>query len=473
MYLGGKAMISVEEIVDRIKQEESRKNQPDDIIVPSDNKSKCETIDNYVVPPFNIVESDAKGAKAKREKILSDILFFVDLAQRKRVINTCSIISIPTTANENLSIWGSAKNVSRAVDKMIEIGLLAEHDESYSHHASSKSKSRSKTYKYFYENEQKLLAYCKAHNIQKPIKTNVMVYTEKVKNAIADVDNAYKEFKIKDVVFSANLKLVKPLDITMSDFETYLTHCLYNNYPEFRFHQMKADEINEKYYKDYPEFAIRFKPHFTWNNETTVVKKIGIRATNSYCNKKKDEKPSILKKYGLELERDIKSSVPRLTLSLNTGEWVDESIDIYKLINDEFAPNSEFNDERREAIKNLHMSSYFDEHSDLVMGRNVWIRMNREGANKDEVYAVMKKLRQAIIKVEGGKFYGNEIFYVESCVYLMTLYDLLSAGHLCWLIYDGFYSKGESEQEDFNLMITNGVRLNFKAFYEKSKFKKI
>ena len=36
------------------------------------------------------------------------------------------------------------------------------------------------------------------------------------------------------------------------------------------------------------------------------------------------------------LEKDIRSSVPRLILSLNKGYWVDESVDIYELINNEF-----------------------------------------------------------------------------------------------------------------------------------------
>ena len=36
------------------------------------------------------------------------------------------------------------------------------------------------------------------------------------------------------------------------------------------------------------------------------------------------------------LEKDIRSPVPRLTLFLNKGYRVDESVDIYELINNEF-----------------------------------------------------------------------------------------------------------------------------------------
>ena len=467
-------MVTLEELIDRIalQKEQNNKHNKTEQADSVGKKWQPTTIDNYIVPKFSIVESKAAGAEAKRRAVLSKILTFVDFAKRRRIRNTCTVMPIAITSAENLSIWGTEKNVSRAVDKMIEIGLISEHNEEYRFNAPFPydDENRCKTYKYYYENEQKFTAYCEAHDIKKFNPVNVTEFTEKDKKTIVKVDTGYKDFKVEEVLFSSNLKLVKPTDITASEFETYLMCCLYNNYPEFRFHQMKVDEINERYYKDYPEFALRFKPHYTWDSKGKAVTKIGIRATNSFCNKEKTERKKILEEYGLKLQRDIKSSVPRLTLSLNKGKWVDESIDIYELINNEFDPNSEFTEQRREAIKALHMSVYFEEHSDAFMGKNIWHRILKTGLNKDEVYSLMKRLKAAISKVEGGKLFGSEIFYVESCVYLMTLYDLLSAGHLCWLVYDAFYSKGESDSEDYNMMITNGVRLNFEAFYERSKY---
>ena len=56
------------------------------------------------------------------------------------------------------------------------------------------------------------------------------------------------------------------------------------------------------------------------------------------------------------------------------------------------------------------------------------------------------------------------IFYVESCVYLMTLYDLLSSGHRVWQVYDCFYSTGDEDQGLFEYMVSNGVKLNFEEF---------
>ena len=100
--------------------------------------------------------------------------------------------------------------------------------------------------------------------------------------------------------------------------------CLYENYPGLRFHIEKANEINEKYYKEYPEFRIRFQPNFTWSSDGLYINRIGIRATNSMCNLKKENRAEVLEAYGFTLEKDINASVPRMTLSLNMGKWIDE-----------------------------------------------------------------------------------------------------------------------------------------------------
>ena len=78
-------------------------------------------------------------------------------------------------------------------------------------------------------------------------------------------------------------------------------------------------------------------------------------------------------------------------------------------------------------------------------------------------------MKEAVVKVEGGTLYGNEIFYVESCVYLMTVYDLLCSYHKkLWLVYDSFYSIGDENNEDYQYMIKEGIRINFNEFMEKT-----
>lgn len=136
-----------------------------------------------------------------------------------------------------------------------------------------------------------------------------------------------------------------------------------------------ADEINESYYAQYPELAIRFKPHFTWNKEKSAIKKIGIRATNQCVSvsdtaqDKRMSKQELLDRYALNLSKDVKSSVPRITLSLNQHSWEKETSDIYEKIYQEYiqsggCPTSgtvvQKFEELRPAIKALHMRRYFD-----------------------------------------------------------------------------------------------------------------
>jgi hypothetical protein len=112
------------------------------------------------------------------------------------------------------------------------------------------------------------------------------------------------------------------------------------------------------------------------------------------------------------------------------------------------------------------MRAYFDS-TDKLAGHHTWLSMNQENLEREDVCDKMTELREAIIKAEGGKLYGSDIFYVESCVYLMTLYDLLTSGHRVWQVYDCFYSTGQEDQETFDYMISSGVKLNFLYFIEK------
>ena len=421
-------------------------------------------------PEFSIPVRKSNNFESSKRDMLSRVLTFIEYAQRKRIKGGCTAMPIPVTSRQNLMIWGYPKAVSRAIAFMLEIGLISVYDGTYRFGVPYEGGNYGKIYAYYYESEEKVIQYCRENNISKFQVANVEdVDSEDKKRKISSV-NSKKSFEITDVKFDRGANLEKPEGVSSTDFELFLTYCLYLNYPEFRFHQSKIDEINEKYYKDYPEFKLRFKPHFTWKNNK--VTKIGIRMANEFCNKEKEERKELLKKYGFNLEKDVKSSVPRLTLSINKGEWVDESIDIYELINKEFEPGVEFNQERREAIKHYLLSVYFEDSSDKMLGKNATYKLDKTGLVKSEVDELMGRLRSAAVKVVGGKFYGSEIFYIESCVYLMTVYDLLASGHMVWLVYDCFYASGIEDEETFEEMIKNSCRLNFGYFMEKSKFNK-
>ena len=452
-------MITLEEIAGKLK------DKTDYSFTVNRMSWEPKKVDNYVLPSFAIKESSAKGAETKLKNKLSKVLAFIDLVKHKRFKTGCTVMPISVTNKDNLAIWQNEKGVSRAIDFMIEIGLISVESNKYQFGAYYEKDNKSKTYRYYKENEDKLKEYCEDHDIQMFIVKNKVYNMSELKKLHTGIDKS-------KVRFASRLKLIKPIELSRAEFEKQLTLCLYENYPALRFHIVKTNEINEKYYKDYPEFRIRFQPNFTWSEDELYVSGIGIRATNSLTNLKKENRKEVLKEYGFILEKDINASVPRMTLSLNSGHWIDESQDMYELIYRVIAPTGLFTKEKREAIKKLHMRAYFDS-GDKSVGHHTWLTMEQNGIDREDVCDKMSEFRNAIIKAEGGKLYGSDIFYIESCVYLMTLYDLLSAGHKVWQVYDCFYSSGSDSQEWgqgadseklFKEMISKGVKLNFEYF---------
>ena len=323
-------MIKLEEIADRLVDRSSY-----DFSVRKESWEPVRA-EAYVLPVFNIVESDEKGAGAKHRKKLSKVLAFIDSVKHKRFKDGCTIMPISCTNKENLAIWNNKTGVSRAIDYMIEIGLLGIENEKYQFGAYYEKDNKSKSYYYYKENEDKIKAYCEERGIEKYIVQN-KVYD------MADISKVHKDIDRSKVRFASRLKLIRPAGISKEEFKKQLTLCLYENYPGLQFHIEKANEINKRYYKDYQDFRIKFEPTFTWSDDDLYVSGIGIRATNSMINIKKSKRVEILKEYGFILEKDINASVPRLTLSLNKGEWVDESIDLYELIYRAMEPEDEFN----------------------------------------------------------------------------------------------------------------------------------
>ncbi len=453
-------MTTLLEIANRVE----KKNSPDYKKEHEFNWRPFTTVD-YVVPDFHINESAAKGAKEKLHQKLSKVLAFVKLIQRMRSKTKCTIIHIPVRNKDNLLIWGSDRNVSNAIKFMKEIGLICSDGDEYRFNAINKLDNSAKRYGYFYENEQKLLQYCSEHGIEAAKVENRIYEGESNKSLNRDINK-------ERVIFSHQLRLTKPDGISKTDFEKELTLRLYENYPGLKYYIQMANEINETYYEDYPEFRVRFQPNFTWNKKGTKITKIGLRATNPMSNMKKEDRKEHLKEIGYKLEKDINASVPRMTLSLNSGHWVEENEDIYALIFRQMEPEGIFTNEIREAIKALHMLAYFDT-TDKQVCNHTWRGMpNKEGITKEDVKSNMLALRKAMTKAEGGRLYGSEIYFAESCVYLMTLKYLLSTGHRVWQVYDCFYADGDETQEEFEKLVAENVKLNFNEFYQQWYVKK-
>ena len=86
-------------------------------------------IKTYEVPPFvpgtpNLTKN---GALKKYKDRFGKYLAFIDCVKYFRSSKYCSILALATTSQALLNIWGSEQNVSNALSKLEEIGLIQEY----------------------------------------------------------------------------------------------------------------------------------------------------------------------------------------------------------------------------------------------------------------------------------------------------------------------------------------------------------
>ena len=331
----------LEEIAKRIKdhddseKEEMKKVRPTHLFLTE-----------YVVPPFVIKETRDKKRIDQLRKVLT---FIKKKAQPNRKKGVCTIMPISSTSKDLKKIW---TNVFRGRELMEEIGLIRIYSDEYNRFG---RRTFAKLYMYFYENELKFINYCEKNNISeldldlKEKENDEIVESDEI-NEDDEIDDVLDETKVK---IGKGLYLKKPASISCSEFEKQLLEIFKTNYPEYQKYKNMVDEMNEKYYKDKPEFAIRFEPSFQWNKSFTKVMKIGFRATNERCNKRKDERDEILDDNNLVLDSDVNASVPRLNSSMNLGHWDNNERDMYEIIFHNCYPNEVFTSSAREAMKQL------------------------------------------------------------------------------------------------------------------------
>ena len=412
--------------------------------------------ESFEVPKFQIIESNAPGASKKLKNKLSYILSFIDSIKHIRFSDGCTLMPIPIYSSRNIDIWGSPRNVSNATKYMISIGLITQETKA------NRFKHLGNTYKYYKENEDKFKEYCNERGIERGRYIRNISICESCK-----IDSNRVRFKSK-VYFK------KPKDLSEQQFEDTLTSCLYQNYPLFeKWKNIVENDINKRFYKDYPELQLRFRPHYKWSKSRKSIIGIGIRLTSSLNNSPQEERKATLEKYGFKAYPlcDIKSSVPRITYSLNKGHWfASNKIDFYELIYNELGLEEPFDLHKRDVIKKLHMRCYF-EPSNKSLGHHTYRKIKEkksENITEPEVYSSMGELRDAILQVE-GILYDNEIFYIESLTYLMTLHDLLSYGYNVWLLYDSFYTTPieivETGVVTFEKLLNDLISANFDELY--------
>lgn len=442
--------ISYLEISNRLKDTKRKKAKK-----RAENYSiKC---DDYTVPPFSIrPPSKAKGAYGKWINQHRKIYTFVNSIHYLVDKYECTIIPISTNFRGNIIIFGSPKIISKYIKEMITIGLLSIESTAFQYGKSN----RCRTYRYYKENEAKFIQFCQENHIE-PLDNKVNTHANyTLSNISPSIDKS-------KVLFKTNRRLKKPNNLTCSKFEEQLNDCLRENYPPLRYYTPIADEINTHIAKD--ELKVKFGPSFKWINHKTIVNNIGIRASSSLNSTSKKDRAALLKKYGLDMEYDVTSSIPRIVRSLSDGKWFSEDTDLYAEIYKNCEQTDEFTDEMRKAIKRLFMHAFFD-YSEKEMVKHIWINMDKNGIEKQEVAEQMIKLKRAIEKTCGKKVCGTEAFLAESCIYMRVFQRLLYEGRKGWLLYDCFYCSsinGETK-EAFTAKVEQYIQESFDEYVSLS-----
>lgn len=438
----------------------------------------------YDAPEF--VEEEPKhkvnGELTERFRIrYSKYLAFVNFVKYIRPKKYFPILTLAQTLGPLIAIWDSQPQVKTALDELQKLKLIVKDSDSYQKGVAGKS------YVYIYENEQKLIEYCKKYKIEAYQIKEFEVLTEEEKTKLLDEFKKKSDEDIKDKVkFRSDLYLKRPEGTSVPTFEKTLLGYLMENYPSFAVFRELVDRINNTYYtgEERKGLKLKFEPKFTWSDRKFkngtfkndyAVTKIGIRVSNQYCSSKKGDtldpktkvklRKEILNRYGFNFEQDITSSVPRVSLALTYGDWVYNEVDIYKKIFNFYKPDGtdeEFKEER-EAIKKLLFRTYFDD-SDGNLVKNTWNKMVHNVVSHDEVEEHMVKLRRAVEEVLGGITYGSYVFYVESLIYIDTLHCLLEKGYDVWLVYDCFYGKGFGSDAEFKKYVLDAVVVSFIRF---------
>ena len=214
-----------------------------------------ERIENYTPPDLEIPKS--RSIKCTKEK-LSKVLAFIDYIKYLRCSDCCTgNMPIPTTNKKLISICGSQQNVSNLIKFMKQLNLIKDYDNKYKFNT---IENKSKTYYYYIEIEKQIQEYCKYNNIN----TYIIQNGEENNSYIPLLQNLkIDNFDESQVRFSSKLHLLKPDNYSTVQFENYLISVLHKNYPDLLKYQKLADEINYKYYKNYPEMSLRFIPTFT------------------------------------------------------------------------------------------------------------------------------------------------------------------------------------------------------------------
>lgn len=383
-----------------------------------------------------ILDQSKTVQKAKMR--LQTLLNFVSYEQYCNwSINKSLTRAFHLCSKSNLVKYLVGENVTRFIKQCEEIGLLKCIDNSYS------TGNYSKQYVYNKQVEKLIKNLCKSLGIEQTKSPNSYY-----KETHERVERIRK--KNPDLKFDFTDKTL--IDKRYTDEE--IIAGVYNTNPELKEFDKIVEYLNDNYCTG--NRKIKFNIHITRSSSGNVIK-IGIRSTSFFCNLKKlgckeriignryreDELEKIFP-HGY-FEYDFCSSIYRIAYFMKNKIWLSPDVDIYEKI------FGDMTDEERQACKTFTMQVFFNRSSKQHFARTsrLFKEHNAKLENKNDVKLIMEQTRSMLESII-GEFCGSKIFYYESCIYMLLLFELCEAGYDIVQIYDGFYCNDRSFIEFIN-----------------------
>lgn len=383
------------------------------------------------------------GRKWKRS--ISILMSFIDLYQYISERNDyVQCFPISCLSDVLLDIFGAQTNVSYVIAMAKKVELLYCVRNDYQFNA-------------WNEEDNKAKCYILNKDIQDIIKSisinNNITYTKYTKHNninksynIINSNNIRSSRLFEQVRINSGLGVLRITDdIGHKNKEEYvktIESILDYKYPQIAVMQEEANWVNEQsFYQEHPELQIRCEPKVTFT-KSGCISKISLRATNRIVSLKEhnitDKDIRTRKKYLNELfgenyqSYDVKASIYQLTYALNTNDWLDNKVDMYREIY-----GKDFEDKAlRDELKALCMPMYFDKSFEKVL-HHLSKKMNKD---KSELMMPIVNIYNRFVNAVGGKTYDSEIFLHESVIYNHVTFELVKQGWNVVQIYDGWYA---------------------------------
>jgi len=353
-----------------------------------------------------------------------------------------NILPIPTNSKELLRIYANPMTLSRKLIELETIGALICVSHNYYFGCDNPTDNECRLYIWNKPCMKFLTQMAQKYDLWAPLKKERYVAkpssVDEIIEGSCDVEKQKLLMKTYKIGFSSKTNICGVGDdLILATLEEKYNLSYYQ-------------KIMEKLNLHFPEsMKMQMVPNLKRTKKGNVTK-IGIRCYSGTCMLRNDEKYDVLDKdmmyrgeflsnyfegkrvYGM----DVNASIYRITYLMNNLVWDKAAEDFYvRLYGHKFTSSDE-----RKAFKIFCMRLYFDRSNSIFNHIYGSIKGTPWENKEDEIKRDLTEMRSNMIAFIGDPM-DSEVFYHESCVYLLFLQYCIETKHIKMAqVYDGFYS---------------------------------